>query len=77
MPVRDAPMAIRNAISRRRPLNRTNSRFATLLQAISKTKATAANSVANAGRNFPLTSSGSVFNVVVNPLSILPGNSPR
>ena len=52
MPVRDAPIAIRNAISRRRPLNRTNSRFATLLQAMSKTKATAANSVANAGRKF-------------------------
>ncbi len=72
MPVRDAPIAIRNAISRRRPLNRTNNRFATLLQAMSKTKATAANSVANAGRKFPLMSSGSVFNVVVNPLSILP-----
>ena len=29
---------MRNAISRRRPLNLTRSRFATLLQAISKTK---------------------------------------
>ena len=43
---RDAPIAIRNAISRRRPLKRTNNRLATLLQAISKTKMTAAKSVA-------------------------------
>ena len=29
---RDAPSAMRNAISRRRPLNRTSNRLATLLQ---------------------------------------------
>ena len=43
--VREAPMAMRNAISRRRPLKRTSNRLATLLHAISKTKLTAAKSV--------------------------------
>src|SRR4030095_3623732 len=42
--VRDAPTAIRSAISRRRLLKRTSKRFATLLHAISKTKQTAAKS---------------------------------
>ena len=55
---RDAPIAIRNAISRRRPLNLTRSRFATLLHAINRTNATAASKVANAGRKFPVTSLG-------------------
>ena len=35
---RDAPSAMRNEISRRRPLNLTSSRLATLLHAMSKTK---------------------------------------
>src|SRR6266853_1307503 len=42
---REAPIAMRNAISRRRPLKRTSRRFATLLQAISKTKQTAERTV--------------------------------
>ena len=72
-PARDAPSAMRSAISRRRPLKRTSKRFATLLHAISRTNATAANKVANAGRRFPVTSSGSVLRVMVEELSILPG----
>src|SRR5260370_35132585 len=40
MLVRDAPIDIRNAISRRRPLKRTSKRLATLLHAMSKTKLT-------------------------------------
>ena len=77
MPARDAPIAIRNAISRRRPLKRTSNKFATLLHAISKTRVTAANSVAKPARKFSVTSSGSVFTVVVNPLSILFGYCVR
>ena len=71
MPAREAPIAIRNAISRRRPLKRTSNKLATLLHAMSKTKVTAANSVMKPARKFSVTSSGSVFTVVVNPLSIL------
>ena len=70
---RDAPNAIRSAISRRRPLKRTSKRFATLLHAISNTNATAASKVANAGRRSPVTSSGSVLRDMVDELSILPG----
>ena len=73
MPARDAPIAMRNAISRRRPLKRTSSKFATLLQAMSKTNVTAANSVIKPARKFSVTSSGSVFAVVVSELSILFG----
>ena len=61
MPARDAPIAIRNAISRRRPLKRTSKRLATLLHAISNTKHTAANSVAKPARIFSVTSCGSVL----------------
>ncbi len=71
--VRDAPNAMRSAISRRRPLKRMSSRFATLLHAISNTNATAASKVANAGRRFPVTSSGNVFSVMTDELSILSG----
>lgn len=71
---RDAPRAMRNAISRRRPLKRTSKRLATLLQAIRSTKLTAASKVANAGRRSPLTSSGKVFSVVVKLASIFSGN---
>ena len=60
MLVREAPIAIRNAISRRRPLKRTSRRLATLLQAINKTKLTAANSVTKPARKFRVTSSGNV-----------------
>src|SRR5256886_3333441 len=63
--------------SRRRPLKRTSKRLATLLHAISKTNATAARRVANAGRKFPVTSSGSVFNVITEELSILSGCCAR
>src|SRR5436309_12295378 len=70
---REAPIAIRQTISRRRPLNRTSSRLATLLQAISKTKLTAAKSVAKPARKFRVTASGNVRTVVTNALSILFG----
>src|SRR5437868_15527436 len=70
---RDAPIAIRNAISRRRPLNLTRRRLATLLHAIKSTNATAASKVANAGRRFPVTSLGSVLRVITEELSILSG----
>jgi hypothetical protein len=53
---REAPIAIRKAISRRRPLKRTSKRFATLLQAISNTKQTAAKRVMNPARKFSVTS---------------------
>ena len=52
-----APKAIRNAISRRRPLKRTSNKFATLLQAIIKTAPTAISNVTKAGRKSPVTSS--------------------
>ena len=52
MLAREAPIATRSAISRRRPLNRTRSRFATLLQAMRRTKLTAANKVMNPARIF-------------------------
>ena len=52
MPVRDAPIAIRNAISRRRPLNRTNEQICNIAAGDEQDKATAANGVANAGRKF-------------------------
>ena len=71
--VRDAPMAIRRAISRRRPLKRTSNRLATLLQAMSKTKLTAAKSVAKPACKFSVTSWGNVLSVVFNVLSILFG----
>ena len=74
---RDAPIAIRNAISRRLPLNLTSSRFATLLHAINKTNATAASKVAKAGRKFPVTSSGRVLSVMTDELSILSGYRAR
>jgi hypothetical protein len=74
---RDAPIAMRNAISRRLPLNLTSSRFATLLHAINKTNATAASSVAKAGRKFPVTSSGKVLSVMTDELSILSGYRAR
>ncbi len=70
-------MAIRSAISRRRPLNLTSSKFATLLQAMSNTNATAASNVANAGRKFPVTSSGNVFSVMTDAPSILSGKRAR
>ena len=70
---REAPNAMRNAISRRRPVNRTSRRLATLLHAISITNATAASKVANAGRRFPVTSSGSALRVMTDELSILSG----
>ena len=73
MLVRDAPIAIRSAISRRRPLKRTSRRLATLLHAISKTKQTAAKSVAKPARKFSVTSWGNVLRVVVIELSILFG----
>jgi hypothetical protein len=56
IPGREAPIAIRNAISRRRPLKRTSKRLATLLHAISKTKLTAAKSVAKPARKVCVTS---------------------
>src|SRR5437762_11953828 len=71
MPAREAPIAIRNAISRRRPLKRTSNKLATLLHAISKTKLTAAKSVAKPARKVCVTSWGSVRRVVVKTLSIL------
>src|SRR5256885_1860440 len=61
---RVAPSAMRNEISRRRPVNLTSSRFATLLQAMSKTKVTAASSVAKPGRKFSVTSSGNALTSV-------------
>ncbi|PYJ02581.1 MAG: hypothetical protein DMF00_01245 [Verrucomicrobia bacterium] len=73
MPAREAPIAIRNAISRRRPLKRTSNKLATLLHAISNTKLTAAKRVAKPARKFRVTSSGSVRSVVVKTLSILFG----
>ena len=74
---REAPIAIRNAISRRRPLNLTSNRFATLLHAISNTNATAVSNVANAGRRFPVVSSANVFSVITDELSILSGYRAR
>src|SRR6059058_4689899 len=68
---RVAPSAMRNEISRRRPVNRTSSRFATLLHAMSKTKVTAASSVAKPGRKFSVTSSGNVLTTV--PENLRPG----
>ena len=75
--LRDAPIAIRSAISRRLPLNLTSSRFVTLLHAINNTNATAASKVANAGRKFPVTSSGKVLSVMTDELSILSGYRAR
>src|SRR5438067_8117113 len=43
-------IAIRNAISRRRPLKRTSNKLATLLHAMSNTKLTAAKRVAKPAR---------------------------
>ena len=77
MLVREAPIAIRNAISRRRPLKRTSNRLATLLQAINKTKLTAANSVTKPARKFRVTSSGNVLSIVVSVVSILFGYCVR
>ena len=77
MLLREAPIAIRKAISRRRALKRTSRRLATLLHAISNTNATAASKVANAGRKFPVTSSGSVLSVITDELSILSGCCAR
>ena len=74
---RFAPKAIRREISRRRPLNLTSSRFATLLQAISKTKVTAASKVAKPGRRFSVTASGSVFTTVPDLASIFSGYCAR
>src|SRR5439155_1636661 len=54
MPLRSAPSAMRNAISRRRAVKRTSNKFATLLQAMSSTAPTAASNVINAGRKFPV-----------------------
>src|SRR5262245_20668175 len=71
--LRDAPTAIRRAISRRRLLKRTSKRFATLLHAISNTKQTAAKSVAKPARMFSVTSWGSVLTDVPAVLSILFG----
>jgi hypothetical protein len=71
--VREAPIANRNAISRRRPLKRTSNRLATLLHAISKTKLTAAKSVAKPARKFRVTSSDKIRSVVTNSLSMLFG----
>ena len=71
--VREAPSAIRNAISRLRPLKRTSNRLATLLQAMSKTNPTAASKVVK-----PDADSRHIFRQLftdVNPwLSILSGN---
>ena len=74
---RDAPSAMRSEISRRRPLNRTRSRLATLLQAMSRTKVTAASSVAKPGRRFSVTSSGNVFTTVPDFESIFSGYCER
>ena len=74
---RDAPSAMRNAISRRRPLKRTSNRLATLLHAISKTNATAASKVAKPGRRFAVTSSGNVLMMLPNSASILSGYCDR
>src|SRR5262249_15874283 len=70
---RDAPIAMRSAISRRRPLKRTSKRFATLLHAISNTKQTAPKRVTNPVRIFSVTSCGSVLTDVVTVLSMLVG----
>ena len=56
---RDAPSAERTAISRSRREARASSRFATLPQAISSTKPTAARRVSNIGRTFFTTSNSS------------------
>ena len=60
-------------ISRRRPLNLTKSRLATLLQAIRRTNVTAANSVMNPGRKSSVTASGSGFATVPDFASIFSG----
>ena len=49
---RDPPIAARMAISRRRPVARTSRRFATLAQAISRTKLTAPPSTSSDDRTF-------------------------
>ena len=46
-PPREAPSAMRNAISRRRPVNLTSSKFATLLHAIRNTNPTAPSKTKN------------------------------
>ena len=71
------PSAMRNEISRRRPLNLTSSKLATLLHAMSRTNVTAASSVAKPGRRFSVTSSGNVFTTVPDLASIFPGYCAR
>jgi hypothetical protein len=68
---------MRNAISRRRPVKRTSNKFATLLHAMSNTALTAATSVINAGRKFPVTSSAIGINTDAQLLSGFSGRSSR
>jgi hypothetical protein len=68
---------MRKAISRRRPLKRTSRRLATLLQAISRTKQTAARRVAKAGLRLPLMFSGKGISVVAQLVSSLDGFCSR
>ena len=55
MRLREAPSAVRTAISRRRETPRASSRLATLTQAMSRTRPTAPSSSSNAGRILPVT----------------------
>jgi hypothetical protein len=76
-PLRDAPKAMRKAISRRRPVNLTSSRLATLLQAMSSTKLTAASSVKKAGRRLPTASSVAEITTGDQLLSAASGRASR
>ena len=73
IPRRSAPSAMRNAISRLRPVKRTSNRFATLLHAMSNTALTAASSVRNAGRKSPVTSSAAETRYADQVLSAVSG----
>ena len=70
-------MAMRNAISRRRPVKRTSNKFATLLHAMSNTAPTAATRVMKAGRKLPVTSSAAGTNTDAQLLSAFSGRSVR
>ena len=65
-----APIALRTAISRARPLARASKRFATLPHAISSTSATAPKSISSAGRVFAVRSSLSGATRIPHPVLV-------
>jgi hypothetical protein len=67
---RPAPSAARKAISRNLPLARISNRFATLAQAISRTRPTAASSTNRGRRTFSVTSTRKGTTAALQSLSI-------